>query len=224
MYSSANKGSKVAEPSTERRGIIKRFTDFVRRHPLLSGFSATVLAGIGAWLFFGFFEFQTLIFDDKVNEANPFTATAGASGLEVDATTQEQADAINDAMDKAGITGDSEVDEPVVDAMIDTLVQGSFIGRAHPTTGTAKVITDGNQRFLRFEDFETDNGPDLNVYLTTTSPDGGVGDDFIDLGNLKGNIGPQNYELGPEVDLDRYPTVFIWCVRFSVAFGAAALA
>ena len=60
--------------------------------------------------------------------------------------------------------------------------------------------------------------------VSTTSPDGGVGDDFIDLGNLKGNIGSQNYELGPEVDLDRYTTVFIWFVRFSVAFGAAALA
>jgi hypothetical protein len=87
----------------------------------------------------------------------------------------------------------------------------------------AKIITDGSRRFLRFEDFETDNGPDLNVYLTTTGPDGGVGDDPIDLGNLKGNIGDQNYELGPEIDLDRYTTVFIWCVRFSVAFGAAAL-
>lgn len=100
---------------------------------------------------------------------------------------------------------------------------GSFIGRAHPTTGLAKVITDGNQRFLRFEGFETDNGPDLNVYLATGSPDGSP-EDFIDLGDLKGNIGDQNYELPDDVDLDRYTTVFIWCVRFSVAFGTAPLA
>ena len=224
MYSLANKRSKVAEPGTERQGIIKKFMNLVGRRPLVSGFTAVVLAGIGTWLFFGFFGFHTLFFDKKVDEANPFEAGPGASGLEVDATTQEQADAMNNAMAEKGITGDSTVEEPAVAQVIDTVVQGSFIGRAHPTTGTAKVITDGGQRFLRFEDFETDNGLDLNVYLTTTSPDGGVGDDFIDLGHLEGNIGNQNYELGPEVDLDRYTSVFIWCVRFSVAFGAAALA
>ena len=214
----------MGEPGHESQGIIKRFTGFVRRRPVLSGVSGAVLAGIGAWLFFGFFGFHTLFFDKKVDQANPFAAGPGASGLEIDATTQEQADAINDALNEEGITGDSEVDQPMDEAMIETLAQGSFIGRAHPTTGTAKVITDGDQRFLRFEDFETDNGPDLNVYLTTTAPDGGIGDDYIDLGNLEGNIGNQNYELGPDVDLDRYTTVFIWCVRFSVAFGAAALA
>ena len=182
------------------------------------------MAGIGAWLFFGYFGFHTLFFDKKVDEANPFVAGPGASGVLIDATTQEQADAMNDAMAEKGITGDSTIEEPMVDQMIDTLVQGSFIGRAHPTEGTAKIITDGNRRFLRFEDFETDNGPDLNVYLTTTAPDGDAGNDFIDLGNLKGNIGNQNYEIDPTIDLDRYATVFIWCVRFSVAFGAAALA
>ncbi len=213
----------MAESEIDRQGIIKRLTGFVRRRPLVSGISAAVLAGIGAWLFFGFFGFHTLFFDEKVDEANPFAAGPGASGIEIDATTQEQADAMNDAMAEEGITGDSKAEEPMVEEMIDTLVQGMFIDRAHPTTGVAKIITDGNRRFLRFEDFETDNGPDLNVYLTTPGPDGGVGDDPIDLGNLKGNIGDQNYELGPEIDLDRYTTVFIWCVRFRVAFGAAAL-
>ena len=220
---SVNKGDEVAEEKGP--GIITRFKDLVRRQPLASGFTAVILGGIGTWLFFGFFGFHTLFFDEKVDEANPFTAGPGASGIEVDATTQEEADAMNDAMQELGITAfDSSVDEPMPEPMIETLVQGTFIDRAHPTSGTAKVITDGDQRFLRFEDFETDNGPDLNVYLTTTSPDGGVGDDYIDLGNLKGNIGNQNYELAADVDLDRYTTVFIWFVRFSVAFGAAAVA
>ena len=104
---------------------------------------------------------------------------------------------------------------------------GNFISRSHPTEGSAVVLTDGIQRFLRFEDFETDNGPDLNVYLSTASPDAPAGqfdDDFIDLGDLKGNIGSQNYEIPADVDLDTYSTVVIWCVRFSVIFGAADLA
>lgn len=92
-----------------------------------------------------------------------------------------------------------------------TLLSGSFVGRSHPAEGAALVLTDGtDERVLRFEDFATDNGPDLD-------------DDFVNLGDLKGNIGSQNYEIPPDVDLARYQTVVIWCVRFGVAFGAAEL-
>ena len=201
---------------------MNRVKDFVGRRPLVSAIAAAIVLGIGAWLVFGFFGFQTLFIDKEVAEANPFVAGPGASGLAVDETTQEMADAMNDAMDDVGRSGDDPVDEPMAGG-VTTLAQGSFIGRAHPTTGLAKVITDGNQRFLRFEGFETDNGPDLNVYLATGPPDGSP-EDFIDLGDLKGNIGDQNYELPDDIDLDRYTTVFIWCVRFTVAFGAAPLA
>ena len=104
---------------------------------------------------------------------------------------------------------------------------GNFIRRSHPTEGSAVVLTDGKESFLRFEDFKTDNGPDLNVYLSTAPTDAPAGqfdDDFIDLGDLKGNIGSQNYKIPDGVDLDTYSTVVIWCVRFSVIFGAADLA
>ncbi len=201
---------------------MNRVKDFVKRRPLVSAIAAAIVLGVGAWLVFGFFGFQTLFIDEEVAEANPFVAGPGASGLAVDETTEEMADAMNEAMDDAGKSGVDVVSEPMAGS-VTTLAEGSFIGRAHPTTGLAKVITDGNQRFLRFEGFETDNGPDLNVYLATGPPDGSP-EDFIDLGDLKGNIGDQNYELADDVDLDRYTTVFIWCVRFSVAFGAAPLA
>jgi hypothetical protein len=90
-------------------------------------------------------------------------------------------------------------------------------------TGEATVVLgDGSdQRFLRFEDFETSNGPDLNVYLVNSS----TGDvtDVVDLGDLRGNIGSQNYEIPADVDLSVYDTVMIWCVRFSTGFGQATL-
>ena len=105
---------------------------------------------------------------------------------------------------------------------------GSFGPRSHPAVGTAVVLTDGTQTFLRFDDdFATDNGPDLNVYLHTAGPDASVDDlvgDFIDLGDLKGNIGAQNFVIPADVDLDSYSTVSVWCVRFRVVFGTAALA
>ncbi len=47
--------------------------------------------------------------------------------------------------------------------------------------------------------------------------------DFIDLGDLKGNIGDQNYEIQHDVDLEVYGTAPIWCVRFSRGFGEATL-
>ena len=104
---------------------------------------------------------------------------------------------------------------------------GSFIGLEHPAVGQAMILSDGQQRFLRFEDFETDNGPDLFVYLVADAgAEGDRGlfdDDFVNLGPLAGNIGDQNYEVDIDLDLDRYNTVVIWCDRFNAAFGAADL-
>ncbi len=118
--------------------------------------------------------------------------------------------------------------EEMAEGAVRVAAVGSFISRSHPSSGTAAVLTDGTQTFLRFDDdFATDNGPDLNVYLSAAGPNDSVGElgsDFIDLGDMKGNIGAQNYEVPAGTDLGRYRTVVIWCVRFSVAFGAAELA
>ncbi len=99
---------------------------------------------------------------------------------------------------------------------------GNFVTDSHPTTGQVSVLTNGtSQRFVRFEEFATDNGPDVNVYLVNSSADGVS--DFIDLGDMKGNIGDQNYEIPADVDLEVYDTVYLWCVRFSVSFAHADL-
>ena len=116
---------------------------------------------------------------------------------------------------------DDKVAEPAPSFEV-TEYTGMFVSRDHPTSGNAIVLGDGSgQRFVRFESFETDNGPDLNVYLVNSAA-GGV-DDFVDLGNLKGNIGDQNYEIPAGVDLAVYDTVLIWCVRFSSPFGEATI-
>ena len=123
-----------------------------------------------------------------------------------------------------GDSGDSGGDQG--DGGVRVSHVGSFGPRSHPAEGAVVVLTDGTQTVLRFDDsFATDNGPDLNVYLHTAGPDASVDDlvaDFIDLGDLKGNIGAQNY-LIRDVDLSRYRTVSVWCVRFRVVFGTAEL-
>jgi len=105
---------------------------------------------------------------------------------------------------------------------------GAFHGIAHPTEGTATIYRLGDSTLmLRFTNFKTTNGPNVHVYVVAAddAKDNEVvrHSDFIDLGPIKGNIGDQNYGLGSDVDLSRYRAVSIWCKRFSLNFGAAAL-
>ena len=198
--------------------------EWIRNNTAVAGLGGVVLVGVVAWLAFGFFGIHTLFTDNEVDEAGPvFRSGAGASGLDVDATSEELAAEMTEAMEGESSTVNANDAMPDM-GDITVVASGPFIDRSHPTSGTAEVLNDGTeQRFLRFEDFRTDNGPDLNVYLSTNGPEENVGDDYIDLGDLKGNIGSQNYEIDPSVDLSRYKTVVIWCVRFGVSFGAAEL-
>lgn len=166
-----------------------------------------VAVAVSAWLAFGYFAVQDLFIDDTVDEAAPEFATATS------------------APGAAGGTDDDRTASSIAEL---APYRGTFVDRSHPTTGTALVLqgAGSGERVLRFEDFETDNGPDLNVYLSSAPADAAASafdDDFIDLGNLKGNIGNQNYDVPLDADLDKYSTVVVWCVRFRVAFGAADL-
>lgn len=110
----------------------------------------------------------------------------------------------------------------------DEVAGGAFVSLDHGTTGRLRVLDLGNgSRVVRLEDLETDNGPDLFLYLTANPVDGAEGafdDEFVNLGRLKGNQGDQNYDLPAGIDLARYASVVIWCDRFDSAFGAAPLA
>lgn len=109
-----------------------------------------------------------------------------------------------------------------------TLASGSFHSIAHETKGLATIyqLPDG-KRTLRLTGFQTSNGPDVQVYLVAAN-DANDNDTvtragFLPLGALKGNIGDQNYEVASDVDLNKYRAVSIWCRRFGVNFGTAAL-
>jgi len=96
---------------------------------------------------------------------------------------------------------------------------GNFDGLAgHYAEGLAKIIEIEGSTFLRFEDFEVTNGPDLRVYFTQ---DGDV-KNGIHLEKLKGSKSNQNYELN-NIDIEQYNSVVIYCQPFGVFFGEAEL-
>ena len=106
--------------------------------------------------------------------------------------------------------------------------RGAFHAVAHPGTGVAEIIvaTDGS-RSLRFTNFQTDDGPALEVYLfaaadafdSQTVLDAG----YATLGALSSPSGNQSYPVPADVDLGIYRSVSIWCVPFDVNFATAPL-
>ncbi len=110
-----------------------------------------------------------------------------------------------------------EVSEP--ETSIQTV--GNFIGAdaIHSGEGEVKIITNGSQQFLRFENFSVTNGPDL--FVTLNKGDSPKSEHVI-ISGLKGNKGDQNYDIS-EYDLSEYESVSVYCRAFSVEFATALL-
>ncbi|MBI3335317.1 MAG: DM13 domain-containing protein [Candidatus Portnoybacteria bacterium] len=102
---------------------------------------------------------------------------------------------------------------------VEVIAQAPFMPRAHEAKGKALLISADSKKILRFEDFETINGPDLHIYL---SRDLG-GDDYIDLGAIRATKGNVNYEIPIGTDTSKYNKVLVWCVPFRVIFSYAEL-
>lgn len=179
------------------------------RMPLVIGgvVVALVVAGV---LAFGVFEVHTLVTDTEVAEAGPTFESGAQAGEDTPAGET----------DAAGEGGEGTGEEPTGDpgAAVTVAASGAFEARDHPGEGTVSLLTDGNQTFVRFDDdFSTDNGPDLYAVAV-------VGGERVELGELKGNRGSQNYELPTDIDPAAVETVQVWCKRFDSTFAEATLA
>ena len=102
------------------------------------------------------------------------------------------------------------------------LARGSFRGEdGHDGSGVATVVeTPDGRRLLTFSEFEVSPAPDIDVYLTRSTDSV---DDRVNLGNIRGNIGDQQYEIPAGTDLERYDNVVLWCVSFTVRIAVAPL-
>jgi len=110
------------------------------------------------------------------------------------------------------------------------LYTGRLEGKAHQTSGRATIYrTSDGRQYLRLTDFMTSNGPDVHVVLGQTDDANLTKEivtdhiDSVELGQLKGNQGDQNYDLPASVDLQKYNAAVIYCERFHAIFGVARL-
>jgi hypothetical protein len=211
------------------------------------------IIGLVAILAVGWYLGSPLLISNSVDEAFPFEAPDEAAiaamaedervALEKDlmaavpepATIETYSQADREALEEKVLSAAAVVmmDDVVTDDMMadewSIVAQGDFAGADsfHQGAGGASIYHQGDRRVLRFENFSVTNGPDLHVILTRHPAPGSrddVGEEYIDLGALKGNMGNQNYEIPADVDLSEYPGVVIYCVPFHVVFATATLA
>ncbi|MEL7026275.1 MAG: DM13 domain-containing protein [Pseudomonadota bacterium] len=123
---------------------------------------------------------------------------------------------------------DDVVEETLAEAQV--LATGSFrdADRSHKGTGVATLVSlPGGGHEIQLTEFEVTNGPDLEVWLSA-HPDPAKssdvsGNEWVALGQLKGNIGDQAYAIPPGTDISAFMSVVIWCEQFGVLFSPAAL-
>lgn len=100
------------------------------------------------------------------------------------------------------------------------ILQGTFTSAVHTTTGKASIYQDKNKNYnLVFENFKTDSGPDLRIYLAEDK----VLTNFIQITDKVNTNGSYVLPIPSSIDLKKQTTVVIWCKAFSVLFGSASL-
>jgi hypothetical protein len=103
---------------------------------------------------------------------------------------------------------------------------GKFVGLAgHKGTGDAGIFRLANgSHVVRLENFDIDNGPDLEIYLVPGADRRSPTDRSHHFGALRGNIGDQTYEVPSSFPVTTGSwTVLVWCKAFAVEFVAATI-
>ncbi|QPC47796.1 DM13 domain-containing protein [Mangrovibacillus cuniculi] len=148
-------------------------------------------------LIIGWWLVSPLFLDEVVNE-EPVTVTV-AQPEEAEEATDQQV-----------------VEEQEVTTV--TMLSGSFVDAdaIHQVSGDVKV--DGEN--IRIENLDATNGPDLFLYLVE---EGQETKDGVNLGELKGNKGNQNYFIPKDITVKEGMRLVVWCKQFDVDFGYAIL-
>ena len=151
----------------------------------------------------------------------------------VEADSMEEAAAMAEegvAMMEEAIEQSEMMAQPAAANQVQAVAMGSFkdADAFHRGSGTATIYrTPDGSEVLRLEDLNVTNGPALHVVLST-HPDPERSEQvkqegYVDLGDLKGNRGNQNYPIPAGVDTSIHKSVVIYCYPFAVVFSVATL-
>ena len=176
-----------------------------------------------------------LILNQTVDEAFPGASLPAQGSVEAAEEAMPPGPNAEDEMEGEGEGGEvampAETAQEASGASAEPVLlsQGDFQGtdRLHQGEGQAKIyqLEDGSH-VLRFENFSVTNGPDLHV-LVSQHPDPTNREEvmmgYLDLGELKGNLGDQNYTFPAGTDVSGFQSVIIYCEPFHVIFATASL-
>ncbi len=96
---------------------------------------------------------------------------------------------------------------------------GTFVSNGEGVMGMVKLYLADGKYSVGLENFKTNNGPDLHVYLSKEIQPV----NFIDLGRLKATTGNQVYAVPGTPDFKLYKYVLIHCQQYNHLFGSAEI-
>ena len=149
------------------------------------------------------------------------TAPAADPPLATEPSVETEMDMAS--VDSAAMAPTTLVSDPPMAEGPELVAEGTFTGAGdHDVAGRALLYRlDDGSHTVRLEGLDSDNGPDLRVWLVTDLDDKTSG--HVDLGELKSTAGDQNYPVPAGADVSGAVGVSVWCRAFSVEFGTAPL-
>lgn len=109
--------------------------------------------------------------------------------------------------------------EDIDKTSVKVLYSAEFTGTSYSTTGTISVVEDQDGiKKLLLENFRTDSGPDLRLYLAENKQ----ARNSIEIVASPKN-GTYTLDLPGHVDFEQHRFALIWCKRFSQLFGSAEI-
>lgn len=170
-----------------------------------------------------FWAFSPLFIDKEVNdELDPGLKARLEAQRLVDEARERQSESDEETSkpdsaelktENNNLKSDTEIESTI-------LVEGPFeiIGTTgHPASGQIEIIRSPEETLIQYKNYDGTNGPDLKIYL---AKDLEV-NEFIDLGDARGNKGNIIYGAPLDIDFEEYPYILTWCESFGVLFDYA---
>lgn len=180
---------------------------------IIAGLVVIVMLGIAYYAISPLFNVQEI--NDELPDEIMEEVSSGFEDL-----TEEQQSEMAKQMEEVNSAEKSAMADVMPQIALQTETSSPVMGTVgHPASGSVRILETAEGTVIRYEDFETINGPQLRLYLAKDLR----AEEFIDLGPIRGTRGNINYIVPEGVDISEYRYVMYWCEPFSVLFNYADL-